>query len=201
MRELRTARQSRVLRDTSAARTFKCVNAPADPTPATLKDLIEETRIARLLTPAEASRQIGISPTLFSRWRRGTAGISIDHLDKLAAWLRIPLGRLMPLAGYPETGEWRASNEPLADARKSAIDEAWNIMDEHRRELIYELAQTAIARHKVDVEPLDSSNPSSQRPNRHRPSLSVRSMIDEFGLQIQRATLLVFPRPRLAHTG
>ena len=109
-----------------------------------LAALIEQTRIERRLSPAEASRQIGVSPTLFSRWRRREAGISMVHLEKVARWAGVPLGQLQVLAGYPSPD---GSPDPgredpvLSDPRVQMILQGWSRFSEERRNILAELAR------------------------------------------------------------
>jgi len=107
-----------------------------------LSELIEATRVARNLTPAEASRQAGVPPTQFARWRHGQGGVSMRYLAKLALWMDIPLHVLQPMAGFP-VEDRRAQDAPdteIEDPRLSAVASAWERLTEARRAIIHEIA-------------------------------------------------------------
>jgi transcriptional regulator with XRE-family HTH domain len=106
---------------------------------ATLAEAIEATRLAKNIHPAEAARQMGVTATQLSRWRRG-GGISIDQLAKVATWMAVPLGELQVLAGFPAPSAIDMSSD-VSDPRLQAIADAWPVLDEPRRNILLELAQ------------------------------------------------------------
>ncbi len=107
-----------------------------------LAEMIEATRLARNVTPAEAARQIGAQPTQFSRWRRGVGGISMDHLAAVATWMNVPLAELLPLAGYPSI---TAEATPPRDPALARLNAMWDRLPKSRKEIILEIAQRGAA--------------------------------------------------------
>jgi transcriptional regulator with XRE-family HTH domain len=104
-------------------------------------ELLEQHRIARNVTPAEMARAIGASTSQVSRWRRG-GGISMEYLERAAAWMGEPLADLMPLAGYPAPSASTSQSPEPADPRFLTVRAVWDRLDDTRKQIIQLIALT-----------------------------------------------------------
>jgi len=77
---------------------------------APLKEILRASREERGLSQEELARQVGVHRNSVKKWERGaTPGLEI--VAKLAAALGIPISRLVPHAGRPDSPELQAARD------------------------------------------------------------------------------------------
>lgn len=76
-------------------------------------EIFEKLMRERGLTAYRISRDTGVSQTTLSDWKHGRSTPKLDKLQKLAAYLGVPLSYLMGEEADPSKKEYRPTDEEI----------------------------------------------------------------------------------------